>query len=88
MRKITIVVALMLAIGVANAQETKIKKFELGGNIGMTTFSNYSALSLSGHERQLLHMERGGLLGILPRQQVARHPCSVCTLQHLCNRSQ
>lgn len=46
MKKITIMMTLVLAIGVTNAQETKIKKFELGGNIGMTTFTNYSALSL------------------------------------------
>lgn len=37
--------AVVLAIGAASAQENT-KKFELGCNIGMTTFSNYSALSL------------------------------------------
>ena len=37
--------ACVLAIGAASAQENT-KKFELGCNIGMTTFTNYSGISL------------------------------------------
>ena len=37
--------AAVLAIGAARAQENT-KKFELGCNIGMTTFTNYSGISL------------------------------------------
>ncbi len=46
MKKVFIMLALVLAMGVTNAQENKKQTFELGCNIGMTTFSNYSALSL------------------------------------------
>lgn len=46
MKKVIVTLACVLAIGAASAQENNTKKFELGCNIGMTTFSNYSALSL------------------------------------------
>ena len=46
MKKVIAMLACVLAIGAASAQENNTKKFELGCNIGMTTFSNYSALSL------------------------------------------
>ena len=38
--------AAVLAIGAASAQENNTKKFELGCNIGLTTFTNYSGISL------------------------------------------
>ena len=46
MKKVIIMLACVLAIGAAGAQENKSKKFELGVGFGMTTFNNYSALSL------------------------------------------
>lgn len=46
MKKSLVLLACVLAIGVASAQENKAKNFEFGCNIGMTTFNNYSALSL------------------------------------------
>ena len=46
MKKVIIMLAFVLAIGAVGAQENKSKKFELGASFGMTTFNNYSALSL------------------------------------------
>ena len=46
MNKFIVMLAFVLAMGAAGAQENNAKKFELGCNIGMTTFTNYSALSL------------------------------------------
>ena len=45
MKKVIVILAAVLAIGAASAQENT-KKFELGCNIGMTTFTNYSGISL------------------------------------------
>ena len=45
MKKVIVMLAAMLAIGATSAQENT-KKFELGCNIGMTTFTNYSGISL------------------------------------------
>lgn len=45
MKKAIVMLAAVLAIGAASAQENT-KKFELGCNIGMTTFTNYSGISL------------------------------------------
>ena len=45
MKKAIVMLACVLAIGAASAQENT-KKFELGCNIGMTTFTNYSGISL------------------------------------------
>ena len=45
MKKVIVMLACVLAIGAASAQENS-KKFELGCNIGMTTFTNYSGISL------------------------------------------
>lgn len=46
MKKVIVMLACVLAIGAASAQENKTQKFELGANVGITTFNNYSALSL------------------------------------------
>lgn len=46
MKKAIVMLAAVLAIGAASAQENNSKKFELGCNIGMTTFTNYSGISL------------------------------------------
>ena len=46
MKKVIIMLACVMAIGAAGAQENKSKKFELGFGFSMTTFNNYSALSL------------------------------------------
>lgn len=46
MKKVIVMLACVLAIGAASAQENNTKKFELGCNIGMTTFTNYSGISL------------------------------------------
>ncbi len=45
MKKVIVMVACLLTIGASNAQENT-KKFELGCNIGMTTFTNYSGIPL------------------------------------------
>lgn len=45
MKKVIVMLACVLAISAASAQENT-KKFELGCNIGMTTFTNYSGISL------------------------------------------
>ena len=45
MKKAIVMLACVLAIGAVSAQENT-KKFELGCNIGMTTFTNYSGISL------------------------------------------
>lgn len=45
MKKAIVMLAAVLAISAASAQENT-KKFELGCNIGMTTFTNYSGISL------------------------------------------
>ncbi len=50
MKKSIVMLVCSLFIGVAGAQENgqtqKAKKFELGYNVGVTTFNNYSSLSL------------------------------------------
>ena len=46
MKKAIVMLAAVLAIGAASAQENKTQKFEFGANIGMNTLTNYSALSL------------------------------------------
>ena len=46
MKKVFVMLACVLAIGAAGAQENRSKKFELGASYGMITFNNYSALSL------------------------------------------
>lgn len=45
MKKAIVMLACVLTIGAVSAQENT-KKFELGCNIGMTTFTNYSGISL------------------------------------------
>ena len=45
MKKVIVMLACVLATVASNAQENT-KKFELGCNIGMTTFTNYSGISL------------------------------------------
>lgn len=46
MKKEIVMLACVLAIGAASSQENKTQKFELSANVGMTTLTNYSALSL------------------------------------------
>ncbi len=46
MKKVFLMLAFALAMSGANAQENKKQTYELGCNIGMTTFTNYSSLSL------------------------------------------
>ena len=46
MKKAIVMLACVLTIGAESAQENNSKTFELGCNIGMTTFTNYSGISL------------------------------------------